>query len=196
MIAAISHDLRTPITRLKLRAEFVDDEEQRLKMLSDLDEMETMIAATLAFARDDAAREARREIDLAELLEELCHEFGASYDGPKSLVVIAGASGLKRAFVNLLDNAHKYGANSRLALLAKDGHLTVTIEDDGPGIPEAELEQVFAPFYRVETSRNRSTGGTGLGLAVARSAIRAHGGDIHLANRKTGGLKVTVLLPG
>lgn len=196
MIAAISHDLRTPITRLKLRAEFVDDEEQRIKMLSDLDEMEAMIASTLAFARDDAAREVRRPVDLALLLEELSVDFDALYHGPTILTITAGASGLKRAFANLFENARKYGGGAEVTLnAAEEGLVTITVIDNGPGIPEAEMAQVFAPFYRVESSRNRDTGGTGLGLSVARSAIRAHGGDITLANRPEGGLCVTVVLP-
>lgn len=196
MIAAISHDLRTPITRLKLRAEFIDDEEQRGKMLVDLDEMETMIASTLAFARDDVAREPRRVVDLAALLAELAGDFGATYTGPDSLCVQAGPSGLKRAFANLLDNARIYAEDAQVSLTEADGNIIVTIEDNGPGIPEGELERVFAPFYRLEASRNRETGGTGLGLATARSAIRAHGGDITLANRPGGGLHATITLPG
>jgi signal transduction histidine kinase len=196
MIAAISHDLRTPITRLKLRAEFVDDDEQRLKMLSDLDEMEEMIASTLAFARDDVAREARRPLDLVQLLSSLCDEFGARFQGPPSLTIVAGVTGLKRAFANLLENARKYGDGADVTLLSDGTLVTVVIEDTGPGIPDIEMERVFAPFYRVENSRNRETGGTGLGLSVARSAIRAHGGDITLANRAEGGLRVSVVLPG
>ncbi|HXP97343.1 MAG TPA: ATP-binding protein [Telmatospirillum sp.] len=195
MIAAISHDLRTPITRLKLRAEFVDDDEQRIKMLSDLDEMEAMIASTLAFARDDAAREVRQPLDLALLLEALCGEFDARFQGPSCVFITAGVSGLKRAFANLLENARKYGGGGEVTLTSEGGQVSVLIEDNGPGIPDIEMERVFAPFYRVESSRNRDTGGTGLGLAVARSAIRAHGGDIILANRPERGLRVTVILP-
>ncbi|OIQ98392.1 osmolarity sensor protein EnvZ [mine drainage metagenome] len=196
MVAAISHDLRTPITRLKLRAEFIDDEEQRGKVLSDLAEMEAMIASTLAFARDDAAREMREPLDLAQMLADLADEFGGHYSGPAALVITAGPLGLKRTFANLIGNAVKYGGTARIGLERKDGgHVRVIVDDDGPGIPEAELERVFAPFYRVEASRNRETGGTGLGLAVARSAVRAHGGDITLKNRAGGGLRVTVLLP-
>ncbi len=195
MIAAISHDLRTPITRLKLRAEFVEDEEQRIKMLADLDEMEAMIAATLAFAREDALREAHRPVDLAQLLRGLCTDFHATYRGPDSLIVNAGETGLKRAFANLLDNARKYGGAARVGVVADGGHAVVTIDDDGPGIPESELERVFAPFYRVESSRNRETGGTGLGLSVARSVMRAHGGDIALTNRSSGGLSALVTVP-
>src|SRR5579859_7116517 len=195
MIAAISHDLRTPITRLKLRAEFIEDDEQRLKILADLDEMEAMISSTLAFARDDSARETKVPVDLVGVLVDLCDQFQAAYDGPDQLDVTIGANGIKRAFANLIENACKYGGGGRVALRIDGDMVAVTIEDDGPGIPVAELENVFAPFYRVESSRNRETGGTGLGLAVARSAIRGNGGDVTLANRTGGGLTVTVTLP-
>jgi len=195
MIAAISHDLRTPITRLKLRAEFIEDDEQRLKILADLDEMEAMISSTLAFARDDSARETKVLVDLVGLLVDLCDQFRVAFDGPDELELALGANGIKRAFANLIENACKYGGGARVALAVVDDHVVVTIEDDGPGIPVAELENVFAPFYRVESSRNRETGGTGLGLAVARSAVRANGGDIALANRQGGGVTVTVTLP-
>jgi len=200
MLAAISHDLRTPITRMKLRAEFVEDDGERAKMLADLDEMERMIAATLAFARDDAARERRRPTDVAALVQGLVDDLAAtgvtaSYDGPESLVMAARPLGLKRAVANLLDNAAKYGKRAGVRLVAGAGEVLVVIEDDGPGIPEVEREKVFAPFVRLETSRCRDTGGTGLGLSIARAAIRAHGGDIGLANRDEGGLRVTIELP-
>jgi len=195
MIAAISHDLRTPITRLKLRAEFVDDDEQRTKMLSDLDDMEAMIAATLSFARDDMAHEIRAPVDLAAMIAELAGDFGATYSGPERLIVQGGPTALKRAFANLLENAQAYAGEARVTLVDGRPSIVVTIDDDGPGIPPSELERVFAPFYRVEGSRNRDTGGTGLGLAVARSALRAHGGDVQLSNREGGGLRATVTLP-
>jgi signal transduction histidine kinase len=195
MIAAISHDLRTPITRLKLRAEFIEDDEQRLKILADLDEMEAMISSTLAFARDDSARETKVLVDLVGLLVDLCDQFRVALDGPDELEMSLGANGIKRAFANLIENACKYGGGARVAVKVVGDMAEVTIDDDGPGIPVAELENVFAPFYRVESSRNRETGGTGLGLAVARSAVRANGGDITLANRQGGGLTVTVTLP-
>jgi len=200
MLAAISHDLRTPITRLKLRAEFVEDDAERDKMLVDLDEMERMIAATLAFARDDAAREARRPTDIAALAQGLVEDLAAtgieaSYDGPDSLVMPVRPMGLKRALANLLDNAAKYGKRARLGLETRPGEVLVVIDDDGPGIDQSQWEAVFAPFVRLETSRSRDTGGTGLGLSIARAGIRAHGGDIHLANRAEGGLRVTVELP-
>jgi signal transduction histidine kinase len=195
MLAAISHDLRTPLTRMKLRAEFVEDEAQRAKMLVDLDEMERMIAATLAFARDDAAREDRRPLDLASLVQGLAEDKGVAYAGSESLVLDARPLALKRAIANLLDNARLYGGGARARLEDTPNDIRVIIEDDGPGIPESEFERVFAPFTRLETSRNRDTGGTGLGLAVARAAARAHGGDITLANRAEGGLRVIMVLP-
>ncbi len=195
MIAAISHDLRTPITRLKLRAEFVEDDEQREKILADLDEMEAMISSTLAFARDDSAREAKTMTDLVGMLIELCDQFEAAYDGPDELTMVIGANGIKRAFANLIDNACKYGGTAKVTLSEVGDMAEILIEDDGPGIPVIELEKVFAPFYRLESSRNRETGGTGLGLAVARSAVRANGGDIVLSNRPKGGLSALVTLP-
>lgn len=200
MLAAISHDLRTPITRMRLRAEFVEDEEQRTKMLADLAEMEAMIAATLAFARDDAATEPRRTLDLAAMLKALVDDFaaaaeGATYAGPQTLTLAGRPMALKRAFANLIDNAVTYGKQARVSLAAGDAKAIIEIADHGPGIPEAEHERVFAPFYRLETSRNRETGGTGLGLAVARGIARAHGGDVSLRNREGGGLVVRVVLP-
>jgi len=195
MIAAISHDLRTPITRLKLRAEFVEDEAERSKMLADLDDMESMIKATLSFARDDMAREKRVPVDLAAVLAAQAADFGATYSGPAHFVVTAGPTAVKRALANLLENAQAYAGEARVTLEDRPPNVIVTVDDDGPGIPESELERVFAPFYRLEGSRNRETGGTGLGLAVARSALRAHGGDVQLSNRPEGGLRVRVTLP-
>ncbi|WP_142848657.1 ATP-binding protein [Telmatospirillum sp. J64-1] len=195
MLAAISHDLRTPITRLRLRAEFVDDDEQRTKMLADLAEMEAMIAATLAFARDDAATEAREPIDLAALCQGLAEDFAMDYDGPETLAAEARPLGLKRALTNLMDNARKYGGDARIVLTAGKAEAVVEIIDSGPGIPPEELDRVFAPFHRVERSRSRETGGVGLGLSVARNILRAHGGDITLSNRPEGGLKATMVLP-
>ena len=201
MLAAISHDLKTPITRLRLRAEFIEDDEQRDKMLADLEEMEAMIASTLAFARDDATSEPRLRLDLAAMVQGLVEDMedlgkDCAYAGPQSLVIQARPAALKRALSNLLDNAVKYGGGARLALSEGNDEVHLVVDDDGPGIPEADFERVFAPFVRLEASRSRDTGGSGLGLAVARAAIRAHGGDITLANRPEGGLRVTVSLPG
>jgi signal transduction histidine kinase len=209
MLAAIGHDLRTPITRLRLRAEFMDDDEQRRKMLSDLDEMEAMIAATLAFARDDAAAEPAAPLDLAALCRTVLDEAGdarpeaaerLAYAGPEHLRVRVRPTAMKRALANLVGNALVYGGAARLTLAPPDGSggpVRLTVEDDGPGIPPEALEAVFQPFHRLERSRNRETGGTGLGLPIARNILRAHGGDVTLRNRSGGaGLQAVVTLPG
>ena len=206
MLAAIGHDLKTPITRLKLRAEFLDDDEQRRKMLADLDEMEAMIAATLTFARDDSAAEPSVPVDLAALCRTVLDEAvdaatpetaeRIAYDGPEHLTVSARPVALKRALANLVGNAVAYGGAARLMLTPPAaGVLRITVADDGPGVPEHELEGVFQPFRRLETSRNRETGGTGLGLPIARNIFRAHGGDVVLRNRREGGLEAVASLP-
>lgn len=201
MIAAISHDLRTPLTRLRLRAETIEDPEQQRKILADLAEMQAMIEATLAFARDDARKEPRTTVDLAELLCSLCEDrvdagLLAEYQGPTHYPFACRPVALRRALGNLIDNALAYGEVARVSLEQTDaGHVTIRIDDDGPGIPQAEWEKVFIPFYRLETSRSRDTGGTGLGLSVARTVLRGHGGDIALQNRPEGGLRVLVTLP-
>ncbi len=199
-VAAIAHDLGTPITRLRLRAEFVEDETQRKKMLADLQEMENMIAATLSFARDDAASEPRRNTDLVSLLQSACdgvadagHE--VEFEGEGHPPYDCRPVALSRAFTNLIENAAKYGTRARLSLSEETSAVRVRIDDDGPGIPKGSRKDVFKPFRRLEGSRNRDTGGTGLGLTVARSIVRAHGGDITLHDRPGGGLRVEVTLP-
>ncbi|KAA2215058.1 ATP-binding protein [Teichococcus oryzae] len=210
MLAAIGHDLRTPITRLRLRAEFLEDDEQRRKMLADLDEMETMVNATLAFARDDAATEPSVPLDLAALCRTVLDEAmdarpgltaeAVTYTGPERLRISARPVALKRALANLVGNALNYGGRVRLRLdgqgpKVEGGLVRLLIEDEGPGIPDDCLEVVFQPFRRLETSRNRETGGTGLGLPIARNILRAHGGDVMLMNRQGGGLSALVTLP-
>lgn len=203
MLAAIGHDLRTPITRMRLRAEFVEDEAVRAKMLADLAEMEAMVAATLAFARDDAAAEAAVPLDLVSLLRTVADEANdvagrevVMLEAPAHRTVTARPVALKRALGNLVGNAVAYAGGCRVRLGEPvGGMLLVAIEDDGPGIPEDELERVFQPFYRVERSRSRETGGAGLGLPIARTILRGHGGDVTLANRPGGGLTATVTLP-
>ena len=204
LLTAIGHDLRTPITRLKLRAEYMEDEEQRAKMLADLDEMEAMVAATLAFGKDITTTEQITRLDLASLLRTIVDETAdlnpdradaLDYQGPQHMAISARPLALKRAFNNLIVNAVKYGDAARVRLsVSQKGGILVEIEDDGPGIPEAETERVFEPFRRLETSRNRETGGSGLGLSIARNIIRAHGGDIVLTNLPTG-LRVAATLP-
>jgi signal transduction histidine kinase len=201
MLAAISHDLRTPLTSLRLRAEFVDDEETRTKILETLDEMERMTEATLAFAREEARREDTRTVDLAALVDSLCEDLrdldmDVAYDGPPTLLYPCRSVSLKRAARNLIENAVTYGMRARVTLARADQEVRIAIDDDGPGIPEADFERVFAPFVRLEESRSEETGGIGLGMAIARSIVRGHGGDITLANRAGGGLRVTIRLPG
>jgi signal transduction histidine kinase len=200
MLAAISHDLRTPLTSLRLRAEFVDDEETRAKILETLDEMARMTEATLAFAREEARREDTRTVDLAALVESLCEDLRdldmeVTYSGPPSLLYPCRSVSLKRAVRNLVENAVTYGRRARVALQQTPSGVCVIIDDDGPGIPEADFERVFAPFVRLEESRSQETGGIGLGMAIARSIARGHGGDITLANRAGGGLRATLHLP-
>ncbi|CAK0753097.1 two-component system, OmpR family, osmolarity sensor histidine kinase EnvZ [Azospirillaceae bacterium] len=200
MLAAISHDLRTPLTRLRLRAELIEDTAQQQRILADLDEMEAMISSTLAFARDDAQKEPRVAADLADLLQSLCEDrndagFEADYQGVPHLSCRFRPIALRRAFGNLIDNAIYYGGGACVRLEIEDGQILVLIEDQGPGIPDSESEKVFQPFYRLERSRNRNTGGAGLGLSVARTIIRGHGGDVVLRNRPEGGLCVSVFLP-
>ncbi len=204
LIAAIGHDLRTPITRMKLRAEFIEDDELRGKFLADLDELEAMVAATLAFGRDASRAEPVVALDLPALLRTVVDEasdagpIGAEplrYDGPEHMVVQARPVALKRAIANLVGNAVKYAGGAQVALRRGAGTVTVFVDDDGPGIPPDELERVFDPFYRVEASRNRETGGTGLGLSIARNILRAHGGDVVLGNRNGQGTRATITLP-
>jgi signal transduction histidine kinase len=205
LLTAIGHDLRTPITRLKLRVEFVDDDELRGKILADLEELEAMVSATLAFGRDARTTEAVSALDLAELLRTILDEAGDAhadvldklkYEGPAHLTVRARSLSLKRALVNLTSNAINYGGSATVRLLdAEDRTVVVEIEDDGPGIPPTELDRVFEPFHRGEPSRSRETGGMGLGLPIARNIMRAHGGDVTIANRPSGGVKATVTLP-
>ena len=205
LLTAIGHDLRTPITRLKLRAEFVEDDEQRGKILADLEELEAMVSATLAFGRDARTTEPVSPLDLAELLRTILDEAGdaspdvldkLNYEGPAHLTVQARPLALKRVFVNLVANAVNYGGSATVRLVIRDPRMVVVeVEDDGPGIPPGELERVFEPFHRGEPSRNRETGGVGLGLPIARNIMRAHGGDVTLSNRPSGGAKATVTLP-
>jgi signal transduction histidine kinase len=200
IFAAMSHDLKTPITRLRLRAELLDDPATRAKFAADLAEMESMVGSTLDFLRGLENAEPPKPIDMAALLESLQADFS---EGGGKVSVEAGAlrpypgraQALKRCLANLVENALKYGGTARV--IATDGadRLEIRIRDEGPGIAPAELERAFDPFYRLEASRNRETGGTGLGLTIARSIARGHGGDVVLGNHPEGGLEATVTLP-
>ena len=201
MLAAVSHDLRTPITSLRLHAEFVEDAETKAKILAALDEMQRMTEDALAFIREDMRKEETRTVDLHALVDsvaadlaDLGHDIEVA-DSERVLAVCRPAT-LRRALRNLLENAAAYGGRATVRIERDDEEIRVVIEDEGPGIPEADLGRVFEPFVRLEASRSRDTGGSGLGLASARSIVRGHGGDIVLANRAEGGLRAAVALPG
>ncbi len=200
MIAAISHDLRTPITRLRLRSEFVEDEDEQKKMLEDLDQMEGMVAETLDFVRDDRTQEMRVDFDLPVLLQSIVDDLAdagqpASFAGPDHGKFTGRPMALRRALNNLLENAIKYGERADLSVERREHGWNIRIADIGLGIPAAFREIVFTPFFRIESSRNRETGGTGLGLSIARSIVRAHGGDIGFRDPSSGGFEVEVWLP-
>ncbi|WP_213938479.1 ATP-binding protein [Pseudomonas sp. dw_612] len=200
MLAAISHDLRAPLTRMRLRGEFIEDTEQQQRLFRDVDEMQAMINSALEFFRDDARLEPATQFDLAELLQTLLDDYrdqhiDIAFSGPLRLVYFGRPLGLKRVITNLLDNAIKYGSEPAIELVAGDGQVRINVLDRGPGIAQASLEQVFVPFFRMEGSRNKSTGGVGLGLSAARAIVLEHGGELTLRNRSKGGLEARVMLP-
>ncbi len=201
MLAAISHDLRTPITRLQLRAEYLTDKVQHEKALADLKEMENMITSILSFARDYVRTEKMERFDINALLHSICDELvdvgqAVIYTADNQRVPYSGrVSALKRAFSNIIENAVKYGDTATVSLSYDNKQLQIKVIDCGPGIPEDEMEKVFAPFYRIDSSRSLQKSGTGLGLAVARDIIRAHGGEVQLYNTKPAGLIVLISLP-
>lgn len=198
-VAAIAHDLRTPLTRLRFRAEQAPDA-LRAKMAADVEEMDHLIGQAMAFARGDEGVERRETLDLAAIAADCAHDFadtGAEvvFSGASRLPIQGDPVALRRTVGNLIDNAVKFAGAARVTARRKGDQAVIEIEDDGPGLPEAALETVFEPFERLEPSRNRRTGGSGLGLAVARQAARAHGGDVVLENRPTGGLIARLSLP-
>ncbi|RVT95753.1 HAMP domain-containing protein [Rhodovarius crocodyli] len=199
-LAAVSHDLRSPITRMRLLVGFLEDEQARDQLDANLDEMAGMVESVLDYMRDGAIAEAARPTDLAAMLRTLCDGAGdtgadVTFDGPVRLVQVLRPVVMRRVLSNLLGNALTYGGNARVALRALDQRVEIEIADDGPGIPEAELERVLQPFHRLEESRNRSTGGVGLGLTIAARFVAAEGGVLALSNRSEGGLRVLVTLP-
>ncbi len=204
MVGAIAHDLRTPLTRLKFRIEAVPDD-LKPKLAADIDQMEAMIAATLGFVSDATRPRERTKLELASLVESIVDEMAetgsaASIDRTEKLVVEGDPIALRRLVANLVENALKYGGAARARVYAAKNNegsaeAVIEVEDDGPGIPDHERERVFEPFFRGEPSRNRETGGIGLGLAVVRSVARSHGGDAELVNRDGGGLTARVRLP-
>lgn len=199
MLAAIGHDLRTPLTTLRLRVEFIQDAELRRKMTATLDEMHRMTEATLTLAKGEATTEPTRNVELSALLESLCDDLGEL--GFDVTYVDTGKSGfrcrpdaLRRAVRNLVENAVRYAGSAAVTLKASERAVEILVEDHGPGIPEAESERVFSPFYRLEQSRNLETGGVGLGLSIARAIAKQHGGDVVLSANNPG-LRAAIVLP-
>ena len=200
MMAAMSHDLRTPLTRLRMRIEMAQGIEDQQKMLDELDMMNAMVEPILSFTRDDSKQEARSLVDLSALVEGICEDAldvgeKVTFSGPRDVTISCRPTAMRRAISNLVDNAVKYGGKADVTLAPKSGRVAITIEDEGPGIPRSEREKVFEPFYRVGSSRNPDTGGVGLGLSVTRSIVWEHGGEINLGSRKGGGLSVRLMLP-
>lgn len=199
-LAAVSHDLRTPLTRLKLRSEDMTDPDLKRAVASDIEEMEQMIDATLSYLRGDETREARRPIDLTAMLETIVDNardagVAVSLDAPEHFIIDGRLVGLRRALTNLLSNAIRFASGVNVIARRDSDEVRVTVNDDGPGIPVDQLEAVLEPFVRLDHSRNRETGGVGLGLTIAKSHIEADGGRLELSNRPGGGLSAAVVLP-
>ncbi len=200
MLAAVGHDLRTPITTMRLRAEFIEDEETRARILSSLDEMQQMAEGALAFAREESAAEPTRIVDLNALVQTVCEDQAdmnrsVTYRENGRLLYRCRPHSLRRAVRNLVENAVIHGKSARVSLNRPASEVWITVEDDGLGIPEENMSQVFMPFVRLDELRGQETGGIGLGLAIARSIARGHGGDIRIKNRAGGGLSATIQLP-
>mgnify|MGYP001765958079 CR=1 FL=1 len=200
MLAALGHDLRSPITALRLRAEMVEDDETRERMTTTLEEMQDMVEATLAYARGVSSDQPTEPVDLAALLKDLARDLRET--GPAvtlgqidPVTLPLRRTPMRRALRNLIENAQRYGGAATIALHDLEGVVQITIDDTGPGIPEADLARVFDPFTRLETSRSRETGGIGLGLPIAKAIIEAHGGTVLLENRPEKGLRCRITLP-
>lgn len=200
MLAAITHDLQTPLTRIRLRLEKVGDPELQGRLLDDLSAVQGMIRDGLDLARSMNSEELRQPIDFDSLLDSVCADAtdagqAVTLNGHIGATVTAQPGALRRCLTNLIDNAVKYGEHAEVAASLDAGQIVVYIRDGGPGIPEAMLEKVFDPFFRLESSRSRDTGGTGIGLTIARNIAEKHGGTLHLTNRPQGGLEVRLTLP-
>lgn len=201
MLAAITHDLQTPLTRLRLRLEKVEDEELRTRLVADLAAMQSMVREGLELARSTDSAEALQTLNLDSLIDSVCTDaqdagLPVRWQGSTGTTLQARPLALRRCLDNLIDNAVKYGGSALVeARRSESGTVTISVRDSGPGIPETELGKVFDPFYRLESSRSRQTGGTGLGLAIARNIAEQHGGKIELRNLPQGGLEAMLTLP-
>jgi signal transduction histidine kinase len=199
-LAAVSHDLKTPVTRLRLRSELLEDPGLRERFVRDLDEMQDMLGSALDFLQGKATHEAVKPLDLTALVESMVDDYAdlgqaVSLHAPEALRITGRPQALRRAIGNLVENALKYGGQAAIEISQEDGSLRIAVDDEGPGLPDTELEKVFEPFYRIESSRSRDTGGVGLGLAIVRQVARGHGGDVVLENRAGGGLRALLWLP-
>jgi len=198
LLAALSHDLRSPLTAMRLRLEMLEETEDTDRLRALVDEMQEMVEATLAFARGAAQTEAAATVDLAAVLADLAADAGAGraqLAPTEPLFATVRPTALNRALRNLIDNALRYGGGAEITLTREAGAAVISIADHGPGLPEDQLQAVFEPFVRFEASRSRDTGGAGLGLAIARTILQAHGGEVSLHNRPEGGLLALVRLP-
>jgi signal transduction histidine kinase len=200
ILAAVSHDLKTPLTRLRLRTDLLNDDQLRTKLHTDLDDMESMVGATLDFMRGTESQETSQRLDLMAMLETIMEDardagWDVALTGQVTRPIQGRPTAIKRCITNLVENAARYGGSADVLATEESARVRISIQDRGPGIPEELLEKVFDPFFRIESSRARHTGGTGLGLGVARNIARGHGGDLVLQNRIEGGLRAELILP-
>jgi signal transduction histidine kinase len=201
MLAAISHDLRTPITRMRLRSEFIEDDTHRSRMLDDLDQMRSMLESVLSFLRNDGKLESMTLVDIATTLQLVTDQFGdmghkIAYDGPGHAMATVRPDDLHRSITNLVENAVKFGAEATIRLIVSPDTATIEIEDDGPGIADARKAAMLEPFVRGDDARNMDeAAGFGLGLSIARAIVLAHGGELTLHDRQPHGLIVRIDLP-
>jgi signal transduction histidine kinase len=201
MLAAISHDLRTPITRMRLRSEFIEDDAHRSRMLHDLDQMRSMLESVLSFLRNDRKLESMTLVDVASTLQLITDQFAdmgykVAYDGPEHAMAMVRPDDLHRSVTNLAENAVRYGAEATIRLRMAPDAMTIDVEDDGPGISDERKNVMLEPFVRGDDARNMDdVGGFGLGLSIARAIVLAHGGELSLNDRKPHGLIVRIRLP-
>src|SRR3979411_1957918 len=201
MLAAISHDLRTPITRMRLRSEFIEDDGHRSRMLHDLDQMRSMLESVLSFLRNDRKIKAMTLVDIATTLQLVTDQFAdmghkVAYDGPEHAMATLRPDDLHRSITNLVENAVRFGAEATIRLKMSPDNMTIDVEDDGPGISDARKDAVLEPFVRGDEARNMDeAAGFGLGLSIARAIVLAHGGELSLHDRQPHGLIVRIELP-
>ena len=200
MLAAISHDLQTPLTRMRLRIEKVSDLTLRSKLAGDLSAMQDTIRDGLDLAHSMHSLEPTQRTDFDSILDSVCADAvdagqNVSLHGVTGASISARPSAMRRCLTNLIDNAVKYGAYAQVTVSLGTGHVVVRVRDGGPGIPENQLQSVFTPFFRLENSRSRDTGGTGIGLTIARNIAEKHGGTLYLRNHSEGGLEAILELP-